>query len=566
MGAEFRSNVGLSVVVPVFNEEDGIAELLRRVTRACQEEFARDFEIILVNDGSTDASWGQISSHADGNSHVVGINLSRNYGHQIALSAGLEAASGRLVLVLDADLQDPPELLGPMIAKIREGYDVVYGRRAVRHGETAFKRGSAALFYRMLDRLMETKVPHDTGDFRLMTRPVVDQLNAMPERFRFVRGMVSWIGFRQTEISYERDVRFAGKTHYPLRKMLSLAVDAVTSFSIMPLRMASHLGFAFGCLGIVALLWVAASWLRGETIVGWASLAALVLIMGSAQLLVLGVFGEYLGRMYIESKRRPLFIVQEVRRSNSENQANVSDSENPVVAETRQIPAPAEFDIHAESYERQHANSLRLSGEDPAFFSQYKVAVVQRMLAARGKEPSRILDFGAGVGNALPFLQEHFPSARVTCLDVSAASLSKCEARAQRPAEFVVYDGQKIPFEDGTFDAVFTACVFHHIPPSKHLSLLAEIRRVLAADGEFFLFEHNPWNPFTTHAVRNCPFDANAILINAPEMRRRLKAAGFSDLNLSYHIFFPGSLSALRPAERLLRWFPIGAQYSLTTA
>jgi dolichol-phosphate mannosyltransferase len=304
----------LSVVIPVYNEEAGLDALVTRVLAACRESFGDRFEFILVNDGSKDGSWAAICQHAERVPQIVAINLARNHGHQLALTAGLTQVRGDLVFVLDADLQDPPELLAPMLAKVREGYDVVYGQRIKRHGETAFKRGTAALFYRLLSSLVDTHIPRDTGDFRLMTRRVVDQLNAMPERFRFIRGMVSYIGFNQTAFPYERDPRFAGETNYPLRKMVALAVDAVTSFSTVPLRFASHLGMVFGVAGLTSLLGIGWVWLRGGTVEGWASLAALILIMGSVQLLVLGVFGEYLGRMYMEAKQRPLFIISEVRR------------------------------------------------------------------------------------------------------------------------------------------------------------------------------------------------------------------------------------------------------------
>lgn len=323
---------GLSVVVPVYNEEDGIDELMRRLEAACAERFAGNYEVILVNDGSKDGSWAAICRHADAKPHVVGINLSRNHGHQLALAAGLEHVRGELVFVLDADLQDPPELLGAMADKIAEGADVAYGQRTARAGETAFKRGTAALFYRLLASMVDVAIPHDTGDFRLMTRRVTEQLKAMPERYRFVRGMVSWIGFTQVAVPYERDARFAGQTNYPLRKMVALAVDAVTSFSTVPLRFASHLGMIFGVLGILALGWVGWGWLSGEAVQGWTSLAALILVMGSVQLLVLGVFGEYLGRMYMEAKNRPLFIVDEIR-----SQARASDGENPVHEMTGRI-------------------------------------------------------------------------------------------------------------------------------------------------------------------------------------------------------------------------------------
>ncbi|MFM7403907.1 MAG: glycosyltransferase family 2 protein [Erythrobacter sp.] len=304
----------LSVVIPVYNEEAGLDALIARVTSAAHAIFADRYELILVNDGSKDGSWNAICHHADRDPRIVAINLSRNHGHQLALTAGLNHVRGQLIFVLDADLQDPPELLGPMLERVREGYDVVYGQRVKRHGETAFKRGTAALFYRMLASMVDTHIPRDTGDFRLMTRRVVDQLNAMPERYRFIRGLVSYIGFNQIAFPYERDARFAGETNYPLRKMMALAVDAVTSFSVVPLRFASHLGIVFGLAGLVSLIGIVWVWMQGGTVAGWASLAALILIMGSVQLLVLGVFGEYLGRMYMEGKQRPLFIVSEVRR------------------------------------------------------------------------------------------------------------------------------------------------------------------------------------------------------------------------------------------------------------
>ena len=305
--------LGLSVVIPCYNEQPVMDALIARVTPVCESAFPGDFEIVLVNDGSSDRTWPLICSHAEASPHVIGIDLSRNHGHQVALSAGLQVCRGDLVLVLDADLQDPPELLPKMLDKVREGYDVVYGQRVHRHGETLFKRAAAASFYRLLERMIDISIPRDTGDFRLMTRRVVDQLNAMPERFRFIRGMVSWVGFRQTAIPYERDPRFAGESHYPLRRMLGLAIDAITSFSTLPLRFASLLGMAFGLLGLVVLGWVLVAYFTDGTIAGWTSMLAIVLILGSVQLLILGVFGEYLGRMYMETKRRPLFIIQEIR-------------------------------------------------------------------------------------------------------------------------------------------------------------------------------------------------------------------------------------------------------------
>ncbi len=304
--------VALSAVVPCFNEVDGIGELHRRVTAACREQAGESYEIVLVIDGSTDGTREAILDLAKSDPHVVALDLARNYGHQIALTAGLEFCRGRRILILDADLQDPPELLGPMTAKMDEGFDVVYGQREKRDGETWFKRASAAVFYRVLRRMVDVDIAPDTGDFRLMSRRAVDFLNAMPERYRFIRGMVSWVGLRQAAFSYRRQARFAGKTQYPLRKMLLLAVDAMTSFSVIPLRIASLLGALFGILGLLALANTLIAWATNHVLPGWTSIAALILVIGSVQLLMLGVFGEYLGRMYMETKRRPLYNIRDI--------------------------------------------------------------------------------------------------------------------------------------------------------------------------------------------------------------------------------------------------------------
>lgn len=223
----------------------------------------------------------------------------------------------------------------------------------------------------------------------------------------------------------------------------------------------------------------------------------------------------------------------------------------------------AEFDAYVDEYDAQHAASVKLSGEDPEFFAIYKAEAAAQVMAAAGTTPRRIMDFGAGRGNCIAPLQRAFPDAALTALDVSSRSLSHCAARAIRPLETVCYDGQTLPFGDGSFDLVFTACVFHHIPAADHIRLLAEIRRSLSPAGRFILFEHNPWNPLTRHAVATCPFDKNAVLISAPEMRRRFRAAGFTDVSLRWTLFFPGFLAALRPLERGLGWLPLGAQYML---
>jgi len=297
--------------MPCFNEEAVLGETCRRVLAAATEAVGGDFEVIFVDDGSKDRTWTLIGEMAETHGPVRGLRLSRNFGHQAALTAGLEAATGAHILILDADLQDPPELLGAMLERLKQGYDVVYGKRRKRAAETPFKKATAFLFYRFINALSDIPIPADTGDFRLMRREAVDALLAMPEQHRFIRGMVSWTGFRQSALVYDRDARAAGETKYPLWKMIRFATDAVTSFSVKPLRLASLVGF----LGIVAsaFLWlyVAYSLVFGETIPGWSSLLAVVTFFGSAQLITLGIIGEYLGRTYMESKRRPLFFVSE---------------------------------------------------------------------------------------------------------------------------------------------------------------------------------------------------------------------------------------------------------------
>jgi dolichol-phosphate mannosyltransferase len=305
--------VSLSVVIPCWNEAEVLPETHRRVSAVCKHCCAADFEILFVDDGSTDDTWRIIRALVEADAAVRGIRLSRNHGHQLALTAGLAGARGERLLVLDADLQDPPELLPEMLRLMRDtGADVVYGQRRQRAGETWFKRASAAVFYRLLARATEVPIPMDTGDFRLMTRRVAEYLERMPEQQRFVRGMVSWLGFKQVPILYDRDARFAGATKYPLRRMLHLAVDGITGFSVVPLRIASMLGLGFGLLGLGGLLYALGSWLAGTAVSGWTSVIAAIFLLGGVQLLVLGVIGEYLGRLYLESKRRPLYVIDQV--------------------------------------------------------------------------------------------------------------------------------------------------------------------------------------------------------------------------------------------------------------
>lgn len=314
MTAASRTEPAVSVVSPCYNEQDGLTELHRRVTAACQAVAGDDYEIVLVNDGSRDATWGIMCGLSASDPKVVAVNLSRNYGHQLALSAGLRVCRGRRIFILDADLQDPPELLGPMMRRMDEGNDVVYGRRAERAGETWFKKSTASLFYRLLDRLVDVDIPLDTGDFRLMSRRALDVLNQMPENHRFIRGMVSWIGFPQSALEYSRGERFAGETKYPLSKMIRFAFDAITGFSVRPLRIASYLGVLCGISAVLLMLYAILAWARGDAVEGWTSLIMIVLFLGGCQLMVAGLMGEYLGRLYVESKRRPLFVIQDIMR------------------------------------------------------------------------------------------------------------------------------------------------------------------------------------------------------------------------------------------------------------
>ncbi len=304
----------LSVVVPCYNEEPVLDALHERLSRVC-EGLGTDYEIVLVNDGSKDGTWGKMAVLAARDPHLVCVNLSRNHGHQLALTAGLSVCQGEHVLVLDADLQDPPEALPEMLALLnREAADVVYGWRVARAGETWFKRATAHAFYRVLGWLADAPIPRDTGDFRLMTRRVVEQFLAMPERHRFVRGMVSWIGFKQVPYPYERQPRAAGETHYTVGKMLRFAWDAVTGFSTKPLALPMRAGAV--CAAAAVGTWLAAAWwglARGE-VPAVGLLAGLMLALSAGQLLALGVIGEYLGRMYAEVRGRPLFVIERVVR------------------------------------------------------------------------------------------------------------------------------------------------------------------------------------------------------------------------------------------------------------
>jgi polyisoprenyl-phosphate glycosyltransferase len=302
----------LSVVVPCHNEEPVLRETHRRLTEVLQRLPGMSYEVIYIDDGSRDTTAQIMRELQSTDANVRCVLLSRNFGHQIAVTAGIEHARGDAVVLIDADLQDPPETILEFVARWRQGFEVAYGVRTQREGETHFKRWSASIFYRLLNRLSDVAIPLDTGDFRLMDRRVVDTLIAMPERDRFVRGMVSWVGFRQTAVGYRRAARLAGESKYPFWKMVRFATDGILSFSQTPLRIAIWMGFTVSALSLLGIAYaVMMRLLTSIWVPGWTLLFIAVLFLGGVQLISLGIIGEYVGRIYGETKRRPLYIAQE---------------------------------------------------------------------------------------------------------------------------------------------------------------------------------------------------------------------------------------------------------------
>lgn len=303
----------LSLVIPVFNEQDTIPELDRRLRELFADlpHVGDSWEVVFVEDGSSDNSRQLLEKMAEVEPRYRLIAFARNFGHQFAITAGVDHAEGEAVVVMDADLQDPPHVVAEMLASYRAGFDVVYGVRKKRKGETWFKRTTASIFYRLIRSITGVSIPLDAGDFRLMSRAVVLTLRALREQHRFVRGMVAWVGFKQTAVYYNRDARFAGTTKYPLRKMLKFALDGITSFSVVPLRLATWLGvFSALCAFGIGAWAIAAKLLGFTTVSGWATIMFAVALGSSAQLLMTGILGEYVGRIYEEVKRRPLYVIE----------------------------------------------------------------------------------------------------------------------------------------------------------------------------------------------------------------------------------------------------------------
>lgn len=302
----------LSVVVPVFNETEVIETFYDRTRKVMEKLDFIAYEIIFVDDGSSDGSYQQLADLADVDPNVKIIKFARNFGHQVAITAGIDLAAGDAVVVIDADLQDPPEVITQFISKWQEGYDVVYGVREKRKGEGKLKLLTASLFYRILKRFTNVDIPVDVGDFRLMSRRAVDQFKTLREKDRFVRGLVSWIGFPQIGVSYVRDKRYAGETKYPYRKMVKFATDGITSFSTAPLRLASLFGYLVSFLAFLYLCSVFVQKAMGNTVQGWATIMVGMLFLGGVQLICLGIIGEYIGRIFNEVKPRPIYVIEEV--------------------------------------------------------------------------------------------------------------------------------------------------------------------------------------------------------------------------------------------------------------
>jgi dolichol-phosphate mannosyltransferase len=301
----------ISIIAPIWNESESLPELYRRIVEV-METSNEAWEFIMVDDGSTDGSTDMIRELRDKDERVRPVIFAKNFGHQIAVTAGLDYSRGDAVVIIDADLQDPPEVILELIAKWREGYEVVYAVRTHREGETFFKKFTAAFFYRFINRVTEIDIPLDTGDFRLMDRKAVEVFNSMREHHRFLRGMSAWVGFRQVGVPYKRAARFAGETHYPLKKMLRLALTAITGFSFLPLQIATYLGFISAGISIIAIPVVSVMRISGsQAFFGQATTLIAVLFLGGVQLISLGILGEYIGRLYDEARGRPLYIVRE---------------------------------------------------------------------------------------------------------------------------------------------------------------------------------------------------------------------------------------------------------------
>jgi dolichol-phosphate mannosyltransferase len=328
---EFQGNAALSIVIPVFNEEKVLPQLFHEMQRVLDQELTTfgAAEVLLVNDGSEDQSWKLIVAQCEQDARFVGVNLSRNFGHQLALAAGLEMARGQAVVSMDADLQDPPGVIRKLLEAHQRGYDVVYATRVDRGQESRTKKVTAALFYFLIEKMSGQNIPRNTGDFRLLSRRALTELCRLRESHRFLRGLVPWIGFPQTQVFYDRADRAAGETHFPLHKMLRFAFDGIASMSRAPLRLTYLLSLVLFAVFLGYIVYVLyRHFMHGAVLVpGWTSIMSAITIFGTIQLLLFGVFGEYLGRVYEQVKHRPLYIIQEIKRTDSS--ASVGPAKSP---------------------------------------------------------------------------------------------------------------------------------------------------------------------------------------------------------------------------------------------
>ncbi|MBR5254353.1 MAG: glycosyltransferase family 2 protein [Bacteroidales bacterium] len=309
----------ISAIVPSYNEEKNVPLIYKRLTDTLSK-ISDKYEIIFVNDCSKDSTLSVIKQISEKDSHVKYISFSRNFGHQIAVSAGLDMCKGKAVVIIDGDLQDPPELILEMYKKYQEGYKVVYAKRKTREGETWFKKATAKLFYRFLAAMTSIEIPVDVGDFRLIDKVIVNHLRNMPEKSKYIRGQISWIGYKQTFVEYHRDARLYGKTNYPLKKMLRLAFDGITAFSDKPLKMASAIGIISAILSLLAIVYALIShFIFDSAVSGWTSLIISVLFIGGVQLITIGIIGEYIARINNDVRNRPLYIIEEENIEKQEN-------------------------------------------------------------------------------------------------------------------------------------------------------------------------------------------------------------------------------------------------------
>lgn len=493
-------------------------------------------------------------------------------GHQNAVLAGLMEAkdAADITITIDCDGQDDICAIEKMVDAYYTGSEVVYGVRSNRDTDTFFKRITAEIFYKMLV-FLGAEVVFNHADYRLISSKVLKELANFKEVNLFLRGMIPLVGFPSSSVYYSRHERFAGKSHYPLRKMLALAFDGISSLSIRPLRLITGMGMTIAILSFCIVVWSLTQYFYEKTVTGWTSMTSILCFIGGLQLICMGVLGEYIGKIYLEVKARPRYII----RARTYDTEDVTEMKN----EMRQKEIVYEkgimkkektgFDHFAEDYRKIHTkNVYGISGVDSSYFGEQKVKIIwKEILRGGGWNPVgsniKILDFGCGDGiNAVHF-QTYFSDIEYFGIDISRSCICQAKKFAGDQIHFEVYDGKKIPYENNTFDIVFIACVLHHIPHTEHLELLAECKRVLKKGGYLYIFEHNPANPVTRKIVKDCVFDNDAELVRAVYLKRLLKKNGYECIKLSYTIFFPRKWIFVRLLwlEQMLKWLPLGGQY-----